>query len=461
MTVNTKLFSKDQQTIQKYARTSDHQKFQDLLNHPELLASIKQQSPAYRKRLYSPHQALSMFVTQALSEDRSCQKIVNDVAVNRAINKVYQNSTATGGYCRSRQRLPIPLISKLVHQTSELIDRQLPKNWLWNERRVLLVDGTTLSMPDTPENQADYPQSKSQKPGLGFPLCRLVGLINLSSGTLVDMAMGSYKGKGTGEQSLFRKILNNINKEDVIVGDAYYGSYFLLQALIQKGADIVFEQFGARKRKTDFRKGTRLGTKDHLIALEKPVKRPDWMTQDEYDSCPDTLTIRELKVGGKILITTMLSPETVSKAALKVLYKQRWHIEVDFRSIKETLGLGILSCKTPEMCEKEIWIYFLAYNLIRLLMVQAALQAGCIPRQISFKHTVQICLSWTQQTGMCIGSMNHTLLLHLIAQRRVGKRPGRIEPRAVKRRPKPFPLLMETRDNARKNILKNGHPKKA
>jgi hypothetical protein len=460
MTVNTKLLSKDQQAIRKYGQISDHQTFQDLLNHPELLVKIKKQTATCRERFYSPCQTLSMFIKQALSSDRSCQKAVNDVMANRALNGMHRNSIATGGYCRARQRLPVSLISELTYQTGELIDRQLPKHWLWGGRRVLLVDGTTLSLPDTPENQAVYPQSKNQKPGLGFPLCRLVGMINLSSGVVVNMALGSYSGKGTGEQSLLRKILYSINKNDVIVGDAYYGSYFLLQALIQKGADVVFEQFGARKRKKDFRKGKSLGVKDHLIVLQKPTKKPDWMTPEAYDSSPETLTIRELEVGKKILITTMLSPEMASKASLKILYKERWHIEVDFRSIKDTLGLGILSCKTPEMCEKEIWIYFLAYNLIRLLMVQAALQVDCLPRQISFKHTVQLCLAWIQQKIAVMNAMAYTQLLYLIAQRRVGGRPGRIEPRAIKRRPKPFPLLMEARDKARKNIIKNGHPKK-
>ena len=140
-----------------------------------------------------------MFIKQALNSDRSCQKAVNDVMANRILNGMHRNSVATGGYCRARQRLPTSLISELMYQTSELIDCQLPKSWLWNDRRVLLVDGTTLSMPDTSENQAIYPQSKNQKSGLCFPLFRLVGIINLSSGTVVNAAIGSYSGKGAGE----------------------------------------------------------------------------------------------------------------------------------------------------------------------------------------------------------------------------------------------------------------------
>lgn len=239
-----------------------------------------------------------------------------------------------------------------------------------------------------------------------------------------------------------------------------YGTYFLLASLRERGIDAVFEQMGARKRVTDFRKGKRLGAKDHLVELFKPKKKPDWMGQEYYDSAPDTLIIRELKISQKVVITTLLSPKNASKPELKALYKKRWQIEVDFRNIKTTMGMETLSCKTPEMNEKEIWIYFLAYNLIRLLMAQAALLADTLPRQLSFKHTLQLWLAWNQQSIFDATESNEEVLFLLIAQRRIGNRPGRIEPRAVKRRPKPFSLLMKPREVARTEVSKNGHPKK-
>ena len=245
-----------------------------------------------------------------------------------------------------------------------------------------------------------------------------------------------------------------------MIGDALYGSYFLLCALLRLGVDMVFEQLGARKSTIDFKKGERLGINDHLIQLIKPKRQPEWMAKEEYEQYPDSLGIREVKVAGKVLITNQIFPERVSKADLKALYKQRWNIEVDLRNIKNTLGMGVLHCKTPAMNEKEIWIYFLAYNLIRLLMVQAALHTQLLPRQLSFKHSLQLWLAFSNHNDSSALATIKTNLLVLIAQRKIGNRPGRVEPRAVKRRPKPFPLLMQIRADAQKEIRENGHPKK-
>ena len=456
---NIKLARRQQQRIQKNAKNSDSYRFFNLLTSPELLSTVEELLPDHRERLYPPTETLSMFLAQALSEDRSCQKAVNDAAIKRVMGGLRSISTGTGGYCRARQRLPLHMVSELVRRTGELIDRQIPDQWRWHGKRVHLIDGTTISMPDTAENQAAYPQHSAQKPGIGFPICRLVGVICLSSGAVLNAAMGRFKGKGADEQTLLRKVLDTFGSGEVVLGDAFFGTYFLLACLHEKGVDAVFEQMGARKRVTDYRKGRRLGTRDHLVELTKPKKKPDWMTQEQYEQAPETLTIRELSVSGKTLITTMLSAKEVSKSELKELYKRRWHIEVDFRNIKTTMGMDTLSCKTPEMNEKEIWTYFLAYNLIRLLMAQSALLADLLPRQLSFKHSAQLWLAWSHH-----GAMNSVadkdMLFILIAQRQIGNRPGRMEPRAIKRRPKVFDVLTKTRAEARAAIRKNGHPKK-
>jgi hypothetical protein len=448
MFINTKFSRCQQQKIQKYAKNSDSYKFFNLLTSPELLSTVEDLLPEHRERLYPPTETLSMFLAQALNEDRSCQKAVNDAAIQRIVGDLPTVSTATGGYCRARQRLPLAMVSELVCQTGELINSQVPEQWSWQGRRVHLIDGTTVTLPDTEKNQAAYPQQSSQKAGLGFPICRLVGVICLSSGAVLNAAIGQFKGKGTGEQSLLRNIIDTFKSGDLVLGDAFYGTYFLLASLRERSIDAVFEQLGARKRVTDFRKGKRLGSKDHLIELTKPKIKPDWMSQEQYDGAPETLVIRELCIKGKVLITTLLSPKEATKAELKSLYKKRWHVEVDFRNIKTTMGMETLSCKTPEMSEKEIWIYFLAYNLIRLLMAQSALLADIVPRQISFKHTLQLWLAWNQQGAYIDYEANQELLFILISQQKIGNRPGRIEPRAVKRRPKPFSLLMKPREEA-------------
>lgn len=341
-----------------------------------------------------------------------------------------------------------------------MMTEKSPAAWQWRKRPVRLVDGATVTLPDTTGNQEAYPQPQSQKPGLGFPLCRIASIICLASGAVLDTATGPCRGKGSDEQSLLRSMLDTLEADDILLGDAFYATYFLLGALQAKGVDGVFEQYGARRRNTDFRSGQRLGQHDHLIKLWKPKKKPDWMSQAEYDEAPDTLKVRELSVGGKILVTTLLCPKQVSKADLKALYKDRWHVELDIRHIKTTLGMEMLRCRTPAMVEKEIWVYLLAYNLIRLLMAQAALIANIVPRQLSFKHTLQLWVAWQQHGGKSYDEGQLGILFLLIAQQQVGQRPGRIEPRAIKRRPKPFPLLTKHRHVAQEEIRKNGHPKK-
>ena len=207
-----------------------------------------------------------------------------------------------------------------------------------------LVDGATVTLPDTQENQAAYPQSSSQKLGLGFPICRLVALLCLGSGALLDAAMGPCEGKGSDEQSLLRDMLDSLQSGDILLGDALYATYFLLWELIRGGADGLFEQHGGRKRSTDFSTGEKLGARDHLIVLTKPKQKPDWMSQYEYDQAPDTLNVRELRTGGKLLMTTLLCPKRTSKGALKALYRDRWHVELDLRNIKTTLGMERLRC---------------------------------------------------------------------------------------------------------------------
>jgi len=448
-----------QRRIRDHASNSNSYDFFNLLTSPELLDQVEVLLPDHRERLYPPTETLSMFLAQALNTDRSCQRAVNDAAVKRLTGGFTPCSTHTGGYCRARQRLPVEMVSTLVRKSGQLMTETALDAWHWQGRPVRLVDGTTVSMPDTQANQASYPQSRSQKPGLGYPLCRMAGIICLGSGVLLDAAVGRYRGKGGDEQSLLRSMLDTLKHGDILLGDAFYATYFLLCDLQQRGVDGVFEQYGARKRSTDFRRGKRLGQRDHLIEIHKPKKKPGWMTQADYEQAPDTLKVRELKAGGRILVTTLLCAKKTPKAALKLLYRSRWHVELDLRNIKATLGLGVLSCKTPGMAEKEIWVYLLAYNLIRMVMVQAAIHTQQLPRELSFKHSLQLWLAWGRQGVATNHGTIPSVLLVLIAQKRVGKRPGRIEPRALKRRPKPYPLLNQPRQLARQQVLEYGHPK--
>ena len=457
---NPKVRAQQQSRVRKQVRDNDAYSFFNLLTGPDLLNDVEALLPEHRERVFPPTETLSMFVAQALSADRSCQKAVNDTAIKRVAGRLPQCSTHTGGYCRARKRLPMPMVRTLARIAGQRVMAHAPHAWHWRNRPVRLVDGTTVKMPDTKANQAVYPQSRNQKPGLGFPLCRMVGIMCLGSGALLNAAVSPYHGKGNDEQSLLRSMLDTLARGDMLVGDAFYATYFLLCALFERGIDAVFEQHGSRQRTTDFRRGKRLGPRDHLLVMDKPAIKPAWMSEQAYAQAPDTLTVREVRTGGKTLVTTLLCPKQTSKADLKALYRDRWHVELDLRNIKTTLGMEKLSCLRPDMVVKEIWVYLLAYNLIRMMMAQAARYTHCRPRQISFKHTVQICLELPHHRDLTLHDDERCVLFTLITQQQVGDRPGRIEPRAIKERPKPYPLLMQPREIARAKIRKHGHPVK-
>lgn len=444
--------------IGRRARQVDSMDFFNLITGPELLEPLEALLPEYRERKFSPTVTLAMFLGQVLRADGSCQNAVNEAIVNQLLSGAEAVSANTGGYCVARQRLPGELVRELARRCGGLMNQHTPPGWLWRGRHVKLTDGTTTLLPDTAWNQADFPQHGGQEAGAGFPLARLVGVISLANGAVLDIALGPYQGKGTGEYGLFRELLGCFVAGDVMLADSYYCSYFLIAVLQARGVDVLFEQHGARH--TDFRTGEKLGVRDHVVKWSKPAARPEWMTAQEYADYPAELTLREVKVGKKVLVTSFLNPREVCKRELGQLFLRRWNVELDLRNIKTTLGMERLSCKTPEMCEKELWVYVLAYNLIRLLMAQAAVQAGVLPRQLSFKHTVQVWVAWSQRQFLSTAPEDTAALFRLIAQIRVGNRPGRMEPRLVKTRPKPFARLQTTRRRARANIRKYGHPKK-
>jgi hypothetical protein len=318
-------------------------------------------------------------------------------------------------------------------------------------------------MPDTPENQQVYPQPASQKAGLGFPLLRLVGLISLSCGAVLDVAVGPYAGKKTGETALLRQLYASLSAGDILLADALFANYWTIAALLARGVDVLFRHDG--KRPVDWRQGRRLGKKDHLVIWHKPV-RPAWMSRREYRRMPATLVLREVAVAVTqpgfrprqvVLVTTLVDARAYSPEELVAAYRCRWHVELDLRAIKQVLGMDILRCKTPAMVRKELWMHLLAYNLVRTLMAEAARAAGVRPRDLSFKGALQtlnaFAAVWTFAPRP--GPTLYRALLKAVATHRVADRPDRIEPRAVKRKPKPQTFLTEPRQRARTRLLAN------
>jgi hypothetical protein len=398
-------------------------------------------------------------LSQTLDDDQSLQASVLRLIASKLASGEETPSANTSAFSQARSRLPVEILANLSEQIAINATEEIFSKWQWRERNPKLIDGSTLSMPDTLENQKKYPQPKSQKKGVGFPLARVVVIICFITGVVLKFAMDSFSGKETGEHALLRQILDGFNPGDIALGDAYYPSYFLICELIKLGVDFVFPAHAARS--IDFRSGTKLGNKDHIVAWNKPVK-PSWLDQETYDGYPQSVKIREAEVvnekrGFKIvkrtLVTSFLDHLDVTKKDLSELYGFRWFVELDIRSIKSVMKMDILRSKTPEMIKKEIWSHLLAYNLVRRIMMHAAIKHSTTPRQLSFKTALRAVEAFREQGVLSTDNeVAYSVLLKSIAHKEVGNRPGRHEPRMIKRRPKPQKRLQKPRSFYKKLV---------
>ncbi len=426
--------------------------FDRALGEQEVAALVSELLTPYRERIYPPLDTLRLFIGQALSADRACQDVVGRRLSERIAQGQSANALNTSAYCDARSRLPTALPATLGSMLGERLESAAPSHWQWQNRSVKLFDGTTVSMPDTPGNQAAYPQSREQKPGLGFPVARIGALIGLASGAVLHYQIAACEGKGTGEQSLLQNLLFHLDAGDVLLADALLATWWLVEGASRHGADVVMAQHG--RRITDFTRGSQLGKKDHVVQWPRPPK-PKTMRAEDYARYPEFITMREIEVDGRILVTTFLDPGFAPPRALDALYKMRWSIEVDFRTIKATLQMDVLRCKSQPMVEKEIAVCLLAYNLVRWVMAKAALHADVLPRALSFAGARRLLNTFADQLRRTPGDQIHILIatvLASIATLQLPHRPDRIEPRAKKRRPKNLPLLSVPRDAARELI---------
>ena len=425
-----------------------HLPFADILS-TDALQAIIEHSTSSRERIFTPLVTLKAFIFQVLSTDGSCRQAVNHVLSERLYQGCPANSIKTGAYCKARKRLPLNPLKQAVESSGKTLHQQAHKTWLWKGHNTLLTDGTTVLMPDTPENQAEFPQQSNQKPGLGFPITRIVGLISLSVGTVVSYSMGPYQGKGSGETSLFSRVIDTIARQDLLLADRYYCTWAIIALMMQQGSHRLVQNHA--QRKPDFRRGKKLGAKDHLIEWKKPKRKPDWITQGDYETLPDVILLREFSVKGRVYVTTLMNAKKYHKKELTELYTQRWVIELDFRSLKTHMKMDRLRCKSPEMVKKEIAVYLLTYNLIRAGIARAAKVKNQIPRQLSFMTTVQVFNEGLLQLILLSGKvLKYAIdgLLNAIASIPIGQQKRKAQPRAIKRRPKAYPVLTEPRDQA-------------
>ena len=374
--------------------------FLELLSRSLVEAACRHCNHQWRKRLYTPWITLGLFLSQILSDDQSC-----DDAVDRFQKFLYDQglpavATETTSYAEARPRLPEALPWELVRRTGHVIPQQACDCWLFHGRAVKILDGSTVRMPDTPENQAAYPQPSSQTPGLGFPIARILVIFSLAVGTVLDAALGPYQGKQTSELALLRQIIAEFQPGDIALADRCFCSYGVIAALLAHGSDVGVRLHPCRK--ADFRRGRRLGREDHLITWPKPKEIPDWRSRAEYDAMPAELTLREFRVRVKdptkrvrtlVVVTTLVEAKPYRSEELGNLFRQRWDAELDRRSLKTQMKMEMLRTKSPAMVRKEVAVHLLAYNWIRGLRAEAARAGAVQPRRLSFTgslHTVRI-----------------------------------------------------------------------
>jgi hypothetical protein len=428
--------------------------FAALLSQDRILKAFGTARAAWQGWVYSPAVTVWVFLSQCLSPDHSCRDAVARLIAWRVAQGLAPCSADTGAYCTARGDLPEEALHALVRDTGKQVEDESPETWLWHGRRVRVADGSTITMPDTPENQAAYPQQKTQKPGCGFPIARILVIFSLSTGTALEAAIGKYQGKQTGENSLLRGLHDVLAEGDIILADRYFSGWSDIALPLQRGIDIVVRKHQARR--TDFRTGERLGKDDHLVHWTRP-QRPKWMSAEQYVTLPDELTLREVRIRvaqkgfrtrSLVVVTTLLDAEQYPPEEIALLYRRRWQAELHLRSLKIVLQMDHLRCKTPERVRNEFYTHLLGYNLIRGVMAVAAFQSGRSPWEISFKGTLQtldqflpILLARISSEAWCAA------LLTAVATHIVGNRPDRFEPRLVKRRPKPYKHLREHRRN--------------
>ena len=437
--------------------------FSVALTQERIEAVLRELGVLYRDRIYSPCVTLWVFLSQVLSQDHSCRDAVARLLAFRTARGLSACSTDTGSYCEARQRLPEELLSRLTRQTGQELHGQASAAWCLHGRRVKLVDGATVSMPDSGANAAVFGKSQNQHGSVGFPLARIVVLLCLATGAVLELAMGSYRGKRSGELSLFRSLQSTLVAGDILLGDRIFGTFYDIARLANRGVDVVFRLHAHRF--ADFRRGRRLGHDDHLVNWRKPTCCPEGLNEAEFAALPAELILRELRVlvaipgfrvRSLVVVTTLLDPQQFSAKEIAHLYRQRWQAELDLRSIKTVMQMDVLRCKTPDMVRKEIWSHLLAYNLLRSVMCAAADEYGIPAREVSFKGTLQLLNAFYHSIITSTPEGLQALcdkLLSAVRTHRVGKRPDRYEPRKRKRAAKPYPTMKKSRADERKQCL--------
>jgi len=464
-------------TLQKLSRLNSLQELYEIFGHllPERLLAATENGVNSRDRLFSTQVTFWAFAAQILSPGTACREMVRRVEAwwQETMGSEPAPSGSTSAYCQARARLDPVALELIGAEIAWNLEKNVLSEERWLQgRSVKIVDGTGISMPDTPENQARWPQSSEQQPGCGFPAMKLVGLFSLGSGALLQTATGN---KHVHESTLFRTLWGKLQPGDIVLADRGFSSYAALAGLLQqRGVDSVMRLH--QMRKADFRTGRRLGPEDRLVVWQKPPRTGAW-SEEEFAALPETLTLRMIRLRvatpgfrtqSVVLVTTLLDAEAYPAEQLRELYGRRWQVELHFQQIKTHLAMDVLRCKSPALIEREVRMHQIAYNLVRSLMQRSAHLHRVSLRRLSFKGTLDTLRHWSVLVAAeTTPRAQQTIIDHmlaLIAGDPVPERPGRSEPRAKKRRGKNYQLLTKPRGQTgnlpRRNRAKVKQPKR-
>jgi len=439
------------QTARQTTLVQLQQHLRDVLPAP--LLSSEDEGPNSRDRVFCLRLTFECFLWQMLKPKTSCREVVRQVQALFRLHGLSSIDEGDSAYVQARQRLPRQRLEQALEATARAADRRVGCDIRLQGRPVKVVDASTTQAADTTENQKRFPQPSSQKPGCGFPVIRFIGLLSLSSGAILKVRMDSLHSH---DLRLFHSLSDELDPGDIILGDRAFGEYTTAAALLQREVDLVARLH--HQRKVDFRKAKRLGKNDGLFMWTKGYQQSQILSASEWALLPAQITVRILRFTATIrgfrsrritLVTTLLDPKLYPAEQLIGLYARRWRLELCFRDIKSTLGMEHLRCKSPEMAEKELLAYLIAHNLIRCVIAEAAARYQVDLERISFKGAVD---ALRQYSAAIAHARNHKLrrqlwedLLLNLARDLVPFRPNRREPRAVKRRPKAYPLLNQPR----------------
>jgi len=418
-----------------------------------------------RTRLFPPSVTFWLFLSQVLDEKGSCREALRRFQAWLSLERGKTASPNTAAYCKARAKLRPQELRRVNQRIVDRMETAFP--WRWHGRRVQVVDGTGLSMPDTPENQAAWPQPKRAKKGCGFPVMRVAALFSLATGAMTGFAHGAL---AVHERTLYRKLWRLLKRGDVLLGDRGFCAFADFYLLSRNGVDCVMRKNGRRKNASVIRRNSK---NDRIVEWKRSGARPKWLAPKTWRDLPESIAVREVEVHVQfpgfrsqviLVATTLLDHRVFPASDISDLYLKRWRVELFFRDLKTTMGMDILRCQAPPMVGNELWMHVIAYNLVRAVMSEAALAHAVPHDRISFKGTVSTLRQWAPALATRGPLRKQRLALYswmlaCIAKDTLPFRPGRNEPRARKRRPKAYQLLNKPRAQFREIMHRNRYKK--